>query len=227
MNLITTIKARNAAAKQSKGDMEGAIKLYEEALAGGLTDLRYILGYTVLLLRRGEYQKAREILIKFQNAPMSADQKTTLFVNYAVCVYRMGELEKGIGVLEGQHAKNPCGLVYETLGYLYVEVGDAEKALAFNLEALEYDDDDSIVLDNLAQTYYRLLGDKEQARKYFDKALAVKPAQIDTLYFLAQMDVEEGKGEAARSKLETALKGRFSPLNYATPEKIQALMETL
>ena len=38
------------------------------------------------------------------------------------------------------------GLVYETLGYLYVEAGDYEKALAFNTEAYEYDDEDSICL---------------------------------------------------------------------------------
>ena len=42
----------------------------------------------------------------------------------------MGELQKGIDLLERQHAKQPSGLVYETLGYLYVEAGDYEKALA-------------------------------------------------------------------------------------------------
>ena len=113
------------------------------------------------------------------------------------------------------------------LGYLYVEAGDYEKALAFNTEAYDYDDEDSITLDNLAQTYYRLGNDKAKAREFFQKAIELKPTQIDTLYFLAQYDIEEGNKDAAREKLEKALKGRFSPLNYATREMVQASLDSL
>ena len=64
---------------------------------------------------------------------MADSTRCQLFVNYASCVYKMGELQKGIDILERQHAKQPSGLVYETLGYLYVEAGDYEKALALSL----------------------------------------------------------------------------------------------
>ena len=104
---------------------------------------------------------------------------------------------------------------------------DYEKALAFNTEAYDYDDEDSITLDNLAQTYYRLGNDKAKAREFFQKAIELKPTQIDTLYFLAQYDIEEGNKDAAREKLEKALKGRFSPLNYATREMVQASLDSL
>ena len=69
--------------------------------------------------------------------------------------------------------------------------------------------------------------EKEKAREYFEKALEVKPGQIDTLYFLAQYDIEAGDKEAAKAKLEKAMEGRFSPLNYATREKVQELLNTL
>ena len=130
-------------------------------------------------------------------------------------------------LLERQHEKQPSGIVYETLGYLYVEAGETEKAIAFNTEAYEYDDEDSITLDNLGQAYYRLAGDKEKAKEYFEKAIAIKPGQIDTLYFLAQYDLEEDNKEAAKIKLEKALEGRFSPLNYVTREQIQELIKNL
>lgn len=227
MGMMTLLKARNAAARQAKGEIQEALKLYREAMEEGLSEPRYILGYSVLLLRQGEYQTARELLVKFQKAPMTEDQRTTLFVNYACAVYKLGELEKAIQVMEGQHRRQPSGLVYETLGYLYIEAGDTEKALAFNQEALEYDDEDSITLDNLGQAYYRLVGDKAKAKEYFEKALAIKPSQLDTLYFLAQYDIQEGKKDEAREKLEKALAGRFSPLNYATRERVQALLDTL
>ena len=228
MSLVATMKARSAAAKQSKGDVEGAMKLYQEAIADGMGEPRYILSYSVLLMRKGEYQKSRELLVKLQNSPtLTSEQKTTLYVNYAACVYKMGDLPKAIGVLERQHIKNPCGLIYETLGYMYVEDGDREKALSFNLEAIDYDEEDPICLDNLAQAYYRLAGDKQKAKQYFDKAHALKPTQIDTLYFLAQYDLEGGHQKAAKEKLESALEGRFSPLNYASPEDIRGLLNTL
>ena len=118
-------------------------------------------------------------------------------------------------------------MIYETLGYLYIEAGDAEKALAYNMEAYEYDDEDAITLDNLGQLHYRLLGDKATAKEYFEKALELKPGQIDTLYFLAKYDIEAGDTEAAREKLETALEGRFSPLNYASKEMVEELLAGL
>ena len=227
MGIMTTIKARQAAMAQSKGDTQTAMKLYEQAVSQGLKDVRLILSYSVLLIRDGQYQKARDLLVGIQKYPMTEANKRQLFVNYASCVYKMGELDKGIQLLERLHQKQPCGLVYETLGYLYVEAGDLDKALAFNLEACEYDEDDSICQDNLAQTYYRLAGDKEKAKACFDKAHELKPSQIDTLYFLAQYDLEAGDPNAAREKLETAMEGRFSPLNYATRDMVKALLDTL
>ncbi len=181
-----------------------------------------------MLIRKGEYAKARELLVKIQKNPaIGPDQKKQLFVNYAVCVYKMGEIEKGIALLERQHQHTPCGIVYETLGYLYVESGNAEKALSYNQEALEYDDEDSIVMDNLGQTYYRLLNDKATAKTYFDKAIALRPSQIDTLYFLAQYDIEAGDKAAAKEKLERALEGRFSALNHANKPEIERVLATL
>ena len=228
MSLKTTLLARQAIAKQAKGEIAESLKLFDQAVEAGMDEPRYILSYSVLLIRDGQFEKARALLVKIQKSPyLNDDQRKQLFVNYAVCVYRMGEMQKGIDLLERQHQKSSSGLIYETLGYLYVEAGDAEKALAYNTEALDYDDEDPITLDNMGQTYYRLLGDKAKAKEYFDKAHELKPTQIDTLYFLAQYDIEAGDKAAAKEKLEKALEGRFSPLNYANKEKIEALVATL
>lgn len=227
MGMFTFLKARKAATFVQKGDIPAAMKLYEECVNEGLMDARSLLTYSVLLIRDGQYKEARELLVKMQKYNMSDADRCQLFVNYASCVYKMGELQKGIELLERQHAKQPNGLIYETLGYLYVEAGEYEKAVAFNTEAYEYDDEDPITLDNLGQTHYRLGNDKEAAKPYFEKALEVKPGQIDTLYFLAQYDLEAGDKAAAKAKLEKALEGRFSPLNYATREMVEAAIKAL
>lgn len=226
MGLMDGFKARKALLKHQNGDYATAQAEYQKLYESGYIAASYLLPYTVLLLREGgeeNYLKVKEILKKAEKAPdMNDERRQQLLMNYAVAQYKLGEIEKAIHLLELSHQRGPCGITYGSLGFLYIEAGNAEKALAYNLEALEYDDEDPVTLDNLAQTYYRLLGDKENAKKYFQKALEIKDNQIDTLYFLAQYDIEAGEKQAALEKLEKAREGRFSPLNFATKEKVEA-----
>ncbi len=272
MGLLTPIKANKAYRLQQKGQREEARKLYEEAYAEGLNDPRYNQAYALLMTRMGEYQKAKEFLVKHQKTPgMSQDQRVTMLVNYATCCFRLGNIDKGIDTLEQQFRKTETGLLYQTLGYLYIEKYDAankpafeqepvteeapentaaegegsegteEKALStreawdtgvrkaedFILKSLEYDDADPICLDNMGQFMYRVKGDREGAKAWFDKAIALKDSQIDTLYFLSRYDEAAGDKEAALEKLEKAAEGNFSPLNYCSREAILKEIERL
>ncbi len=277
MGFLTSIKANKAYRLQQKGLQEEAQKLYEEAFEEGLDDPRYNLAYALMITRKGEYQKAKDFLVKHQKAPgMTQDQRITLLVNYAACCFRLGNVDKGISTLEQQFRKTETGLLYQTLGYLYIEKydaankpdfdepaaetaeaceeapagaeGDAEgnreaeenalspreeweagvkKAEDFIRQSLEYDDMDAICLDNMGQFLYRVKGDREGAKTWFEKALAIKDKQIDTLYFLSRYDEEAGDREAALEKLEKAAEGRFSPLNYCSRETILKEIERL
>lgn len=276
MGLGTMFKANKAYRAQKNGDEAEAMRLYEECFQEGLADPRYVLAYAVLMLRDGQYQKAKDFLVKHQKAPgMTPDQRVTLIVDYAACCYRLGDLDKGVRKLEEIFRKNPNGLLYQTLGYLYVEQFDAakkaaflareteqqeqggpaeaaivaeradaegeavpmtleeqweagrQKTLKFNQEAVEYDDVDPVSLDNLGQTWYRVMEDREKAKEFFEKAHEIKPGQIDTLYFLSRYDLDRGDRAAALEKLEQAAEGRFSPLNYCGRDQIEAEIRRL
>ena len=126
MGFLTQIKANKAYRLQQKGQNEEARKLYEEAFAEGMNDPRYNLAYALMIIREGEYQKAKEFLVKHQKAPgMTPSQRVTLLVDYAACCFRLGDVDKGINTLEQQFRKGETGLLYQTLGYLYVEKYDA------------------------------------------------------------------------------------------------------
>ena len=126
MGLLTPIKANKAYRLQQKGQREEARKLYEEAYAEGLNDPRFNQAYALLLTRMGEYQKSKDFLVKHQKTPgMSQDQRVAMLVNYATCCFRLGNLDKGIDTLEQQFRKTETGLLYQTLGYLYIEKYDA------------------------------------------------------------------------------------------------------
>ena len=112
MGLMTGIKANKAYRLQQKKQYDEAIKLYEEAFAEGLDEPRYNLAYALLIMRRGEYQKAKDFLVKHQKAPgMTPDQRVTLLVDYAACCFRLGNIDKGIDTLEQQFRKTETGLL--------------------------------------------------------------------------------------------------------------------
>ena len=77
------------------------------------------------------------------------------------------------------------------------------------------------------EAYYRVTGEKDKAKEWFEKAHAEKDSQIDTLWFLSRYDLEAGDKAAAIAKLEKALDGRFSPLNFCTKEMVQEEVERL
>ena len=296
MGIGTYLKGSKAVKLQKKGQKEEAIRVYEEAFAEGLNDPRFLMPYALLIIRDGQYQKAKDFLVAHQKAPgMTTSQRIELMVYYAVCCFRLGNVDKGVSTLEQQFRKTETGLSYQTLGYLYVEQFDQarnpeldyaaalameelpagtsgtvppvpaehvteegqspcsaeaapddangesgaepeksaeptpeetwnegrKKAEAFIRKSLEYDDEDAICLDNMGQFVYRVLGDKAAAKEWFDKAIALKPGQIDTLWFLSRYDEEAGNIQGALEKLETAAEGRFSPLNYSSKETVE------
>ena len=136
MGFLTQIKANKAYRLQQKGQNAEARKLYEEAFEEGMNDPRYNLAYALMIIREGEYQKAKEFLVKHQKAPgMTPSQRVTLLVDYAACCFRLGDVDKGINTLEQQFRKGETGLLYQTLGYLYVEKYDAAKRPDFDEQA--------------------------------------------------------------------------------------------
>ena len=124
----------------------------------------------------------------------------------------------------------PNGTVYGSLGYVLIEkarqTGDYTEALAFNMEALDYDEDDAVILDNLGQLHLSM-GDKEKALEYFTRAHDIKPKQVDTLYYLALLALDRGEADAAREYLADALSGNYSALCTTTREQAQQLLDSI
>lgn len=122
MGFMASLKGQQAMRAHTKGDITKAKALYEEAISKGLLEARPMLGYSLLLIRGGEYEKAMELLLKTQKAPdLTPDRKSQLFVDYAACCAKTGQLDKGVKLLERQHQRTPIGISYQTLGYLYIE----------------------------------------------------------------------------------------------------------
>ena len=91
---------------------------------------------------------------------------------------------------------------------------------------MEYDNTDPVVLDNVAQTYYRM-GDIEEAFTYFIRAKEVKGDQADTLYYLGCIYQQKDQLEEAREVLEKALTCNISALSTISREHIEKKLKNL
>ena len=204
-----------------------------------------LMSYGVLLMRRGEYEKAKEVYLRVHYKPgLSKDDRFDLRNNYSICLWRLGKLDEAIATIKRAAADNKTTLVYTTLGLFLIlkadQSGDFSEAIAFNDEAYEYDDEDPAILDNLGflhmtmEEHARRAGDAEKVKAerklaydYFTRAHKLKPRQITTLYYLAKMLEEDGQKERAREFIDAALQGTFSSICPVSREDAEALRDRI
>lgn len=218
-------KVQEADAKYQK-----ALELYAKCVEDKNCNPSYLEAYSVLLMRFRRFDEAMELLRRADRYKLGKPDKLKLRVNYAICQWKVGKVDQGIELLRSVINDYRNGVVYGALGYMLIEkarqTGDYTEAMAFNEEALDYDDEDAVVLDNLGQLWLDQ-GDTEKALSYLEKAHELKPKQVDTLYYLGKIYHEKGEDAKAKEVLDTALNGNFSALCTTTREMAKELRDKI
>lgn len=230
---------------EARAKHDEALKYYAEAYEAGLDRVGTLMSYGVLLMREGEYEKAKEVYLRVHYKPgLSKEDRFDLRNNYAICLWRLGKLDEAIATIKRAAADNKTTLVYTTMGLFLIlkarETGDFAEAAAFNAEAYEYDDEDAAILDNIGYLHMsmaehaRAEGDEEKVKaerklayEYFTRAHKIKPRQITTLYYLAKMLEEDGQKERAEQFIGAAMKGNFSSICPVSRAEAEALQEKI
>lgn len=226
--------------REAKAKYTEALRLYEEANRLGPVAPNITQANALLLLREGQGEKAKAMLEQMsKNKALSKDDWFQLRVQYSICLWRMGELDRAMETMGRAAAYKMNGSVYSTMGMYWVDKakrdGDFEAALIFNNEALDYDDEDAATLDNLGQLYLLMAQAEPEksaehratALKYFEKAHEVKPRQITTLYYLARMYHENGDDERARKLLSIRDSLYITALCPVSAEELDALIKEI
>ncbi len=210
-------------AAEARPKHDEALRLYEEAMKAGCVKPAYLMAYGVLLLRYGRFEESKEALLKAEHAPgITKNEKRQLRINFAICQWKLGNLDSAISQLKIAMNEAPNGVIYGSLGYILIEkarqTGDFTEAVAFNQQALDYDDEDAVVLDNMGQLNLAM-GNEEKALEYFTRAHELKPRQVDTLYYLARIAGKNGDKAKAVEYLNSALDGNYSGLCTTTRQQ--------
>lgn len=231
--------------EEGEQKLNEAVKMYDEAYAAGFRKSAALQGYALLLMRQGDFARAREIMLECsKDKAMSQENRFSLRVDYSICQWKMGNVEKAIETIKTAAESKKNGLIYNTLGMYLIErgkqTGDFEEAIQLNTEAYEYDDEDAGTLDNMGQLYMLLSeksaqeGDKAlaveqlaKAKEYLARAYEIKPEQVSSSYFYAKMLHEEGDDAKAREVMNDLVKIPVSCILQIGKAEIEALRKQI
>jgi len=221
---IYTLKA-NAA--YQKGAVEETIALLHKAYKTGSAKANVVTTYGYVLLKYGKLEEAIRIFKEqLASSNLSDNDRYSVKSNYALALWKKGELDEAISLSEGiiTHYKNTS--IYGSLGYLYIVKGDLEKALKFNLEAYDYNNTNGVILDNLGQTYF-LMGNFEKSDEFFKKLMSLNPKFPEAYYDYALLLEKMGDKDKSIEMLKNALLYKTNNLSVITTEEIEKKLQQI
>lgn len=208
------------------GKTEEALKWLKRAHETKKSGARPSVSYAYILLKSGDLIKSEEILQKLLKDNPSNQDTPYIKSNLALALWKKGDLDAAVGMLEELMQTYKTTTVYGSLGYLYILKGDLERALQFNLEAMDYNSADKVILDNLGQNYY-LLGSYGKAREIYEPLIAQAPSFPEPYYNYALVLEKLGEPEPALEMAKKALNYKFTCLSSISKEEVESKIKQL
>ena len=147
----------------------------------------------------------------------SKELRLKIRINRAIINMKLENINEAKVALEDINSNIRTKKIYQTLGYLYVITND-KKAESYNLEAYDYDNEDSIILDNLTQ-YYISNKDFKKARIYGEKAYEENSSSVDILHHLALIEEHDKNMEKAKEYAQDMINAKITALSDITKEQ--------
>lgn len=180
--------------------------------------------YAYFLIKAGQYEKAETLYNQYIFKDISKKKpKDTILsdINYALLVWKKGDLDYAIELTEDILEKYKNTAVYVNLGLFKILKGDYENALKTNLEAYDFSPEHLGVLDNLALNYY-YLNEYEKAKEIYEKLFEINPSPsfADCYYNYGKVLEALNQKEEAKTFFEKALTSEFSVFSIVTKEQV-------
>jgi tetratricopeptide (TPR) repeat protein len=212
--------------RYSKGQLGDAIRLYKKAFDAGKVPPQIAVSYSYLLLKSGNIEDSEKILSDLLGSKLAPDDEMFAKSNMSLVLWKKGELQASIALLEEVFINYKTSTVYGTLGYLLILNGDLDKALSLNLEAHEYNDKNKIIQDNLGQTYF-LMGEYEKSAEIYETLVSANPTFPEAYYNYGLLLEATANYDEALTNFRRALNYKLSFLSTVTKEEIQGKVKEL
>ena len=213
-----------AATKGSKayraGNTEQALIYFEKAVRHPFAKSFIKSSYGYVLLREGRLAEA-EPYLEAATKEESKDKrlKYNNILNLAILNWKKGNVEEAVRLVEDIKDDYTNSIMYEILGYLYIAQGNYDKALSFNQEAYDYNHEDNVIADNLAQSHY-FLGQYDQALSLYEEVISLIKFP-EAHYYYGLIKWEKGDYLGAYNALEEAARLKVSFLSIVNKAMIE------
>jgi len=169
-DFVADLHLRRGELRLERGDIAGAQAELEESIGWDFEPKEALFQLGLVYVRRGEYEKAREI---FKRSLKSSPGTITLF-NLAVLAYGLGELEEAIDYIDRATQIDPDDLdfLYEK-GEIYLAAGRSEEGLRALEEVSAKDKDYYKAYIRLGEYFEDKAEGREKAIEYYKKALRI------------------------------------------------------
>ena len=203
-------------------------------LMGKKPDIEMKVFYAFYLMKNGDFKEARRVFDELifpcekDMAKAKKDIKVQVKQNYALLLWKEGNLDEAIELTEEIIKDYKNTVIYGNLGYFYILDGQKEKALEFNLEAYDFASDDLVICDNLAYSYY--MNDQlEKAEEIYESMHNGKnaPTFPECYYNYGLVCLKKGEKEKAKELFEKALLQKFSNLSDLDKETVENALENI
>ncbi|MBZ9685956.1 tetratricopeptide repeat protein [Clostridium estertheticum] len=210
-----------ASIKYSQKKVEEANRYFDRVDRCFYSPTKLRISYSYFLLIQGQVDKAEGLIKSILKKEMNDNDKINLSLNYSLVMWKKNDLDKAIDILTKSYTDNKNTLIYQNLGYFLILKGDYNKALEFNLEALDYNSSDSGIMDNLAQTYY-YLEEYDKAIELYNEVISKKPTFATPYYYYALTLLNKNNEEKAVEILKQGLDCKFNSLSITTKRDLEA-----
>ncbi len=215
-----------AGKKYHNRDYEGSLADLKAAVAIDPKNAKVRGTYAFLLIKMG-YTDEAAIQIDEAIAKVRIESdKNTMIITKALVLWKQGNIDQAIELLDKLIKTYETTNVYSTLGLLYNEKGDKTKALEFNLLAKDYNSSNPAILDNLGTSYFNL-GDYDNAFETYQEAMKQKPSFPEAYYNYAKMLERNGDLEKALYMLRTSQQLNFWYTSTVSKEMIEEYINEL
>lgn len=220
------IYQNRAGKKYASGNYEGTLADLKAAVNAAPKDPKVRGTYAFFLVKMGHTDEAAEEIEKAIEYAAAEDERKPLMITRALVLWKQGQLDEAIKLLDELLPNYENTNVYATLGFFYIEKGDYSKALEFNLKARDFNSSSNVILDNLGMTYL-LLGDYDNALETYESLMKNKPNFPETFYNYARVLDKKGDLEKALYMVRYALTLPFWNTSTVKKEEVEAYLKEL
>jgi len=202
--------------KQARPLLQKAVDL------GTKSPSAYIYLALMAVQENRDANEAFALLEKAQKLSVSIMDERNALTTLASCHYLIGDVAKGIEVLEDMRARHEytSAGVLTTMGYMYFVQGDFDKAIEFSRLSMEDDPAHGAAWDNMGQIHYKQ-GDMEAAKQNFLTALSKKENLVDSNYYLGLIYEAQGSFDDAKEYFRRANICTVSVYNTVTEAQVE------